>query len=690
MTLPSTFKALIYLLHVNIRYSFTSKRMALCAVLLISASSFSHDGNKPDITTMDALFKKAEHAIKKKDWKTVDKLLPDLDGYPLYPYLAAQKLQTQVSLKSSNDIHQFHQQYPNTLSSYVLQQRWLYYLAKKKSWQIFLDQYLASETLLTSFKAMPAKLKCHKIRALASTGQTTKAIKETKDLWSTPKSLPDECDWAIKFLKREGELTQQLVWARFRLAVENKSYQLARYLKKKLVGQFRIDANWYYARMRSPRSLEKHPPPKGMKEAPEMLVKVLSKLVWVKPELAKALWKKFDKQYRFSLSQRANWAKEAATKYSIQLKQDAEEWLSIALAHHRTDIELLSWRFRYAIGTRNWPLVLTTYDQLPPSEQMEPAWRYWKARALAETRIDVPEARALLIGLSAQRDYYGFLAAETLGIDLPMNASQKAFKIVDPQTADHPVFDIIDSWLRLERPWRARQELWYVWKHLTSAQKKRSVQKANEWGWHDYVIRGLADVQEWDELELRFPQLYTRHFERHSKRNGIEPTWSMAVARQESAFNPSAKSWVGATGLMQLMPATAKDVAKKLGIKKHQNKKLVEPYYNIKLGTGYLGQMTKRFNGNPVFATAAYNAGPHRVDYWNKRLENDPVDMDIWIEIIPVSETRDYVKRVLTYSAIYSHLNDKPNPRIMGKWLPPIWSKLNIKAEKKLIANENP
>lgn len=647
---------------------------------------------------LDTLFKRTKKSFNSQRLLKGDNLTNALKGlntlkkyqYPLVPYLESKYLQKTFSLDNQGAIDRFHAVYPETLSSYLLQLNWQYFLAKQQDWKAFVANLTAKKPLLTRHKALPTKLKCLEVRALASTGNSALAIDQALTLWLTPKSLPNSCDWVIQYLKSQSLLTQKRIFDRFKGSVNTKNYRLARYLKKSLTGNWRTSAKWYYRRMRSPSLLAKHPPPKQLHDAQMLLTNILNKLVWTHPEKAEALWIKYDKRFKFSLANRANWAKQAAIKYSISLKKEAQEWLNIALAHHRTDTELLNWRMRYALGTGNWPLVLTTFEQLPPQEKMSPAWRYWKARALAQTHIDPAAARAILIGLSAQRDFYGFLAAETLGIALPMNASSQGLTIVNPEKSHHVVFNIVNTWIRLGKPWRARKELWFLWDNFSLHQKKAAVHKSHQWGWHDYAIRGLADIQEWDILEYRFPNVFVQEFNKHSKHQGIEPYWPMAIARQESAFNPSAKSWVGATGLMQLMPRTAQSVAKKLGLK-HKNWRLVDPKYNILLGTNYLSQMTRRFKGNSIYATAAYNAGPHRVEFWNKRMARN-TDMDIWIEVIPIKETRDYVKRVLTYSAIYAHLNKQDNPKILGKWLPSIWKhmkKTHIPLTKPISPNAN-
>ena len=184
-------------------------------------------------------------------------------------------------------------------------------------------------------------------------------------------------------------------------------------------------------------------------------------------------------------------------------------------------------------------------------------------------------------------------------------------------------------------------------------EKKAAGLVAQQWGWHRKGIEAMASARYWDDLQVRFPLAFNTQVQAVAELTKIEPQLLFAVARQESAFSPDARSRVGATGLMQLMPGTAKDTAKKIGIK-YKKSDLLRPDINVKLGGSYLKQMMGRFEGNRILTAAAYNAGPHRVNKW---LSDDDqlLPYDVWIELIPFKETRRYVQNILTYSVIYGY-----------------------------------
>jgi len=204
--------------------------------------------------------------------------------------------------------------------------------------------------------------------------------------------------------------------------------------------------------------------------------------------------------------------------------------------------------------------------------------------------------------------------------------------------------------MRLGRGRDARRE----WRHLTlnmePADLKAAAGLARQWEWHDQAIFTLARSGFWDDLELRFPVEHLELVEQYAERNGLGVPWVLAVMRQESAFAEDARSHAGATGLMQLMPATARGVARRLGRKRPSRSSLMQAEHNIPLGTAYLSEVYEQLDRHPVLATAAYNAGPHRVLRW---LPRHTQEADIWVETIPFDETRNYVKRVMAYAVIY-------------------------------------
>jgi len=198
---------------------------------------------------------------------------------------------------------------------------------------------------------------------------------------------------------------------------------------------------------------------------------------------------------------------------------------------------------------------------------------------------------------------------------------------------------------------RGRSEWDAAVSKLTEQQQDQAAVLAHRWGWHSRAIAAAALNKRYDDLDIRFPMPYAQAFDAHAKAAGIRPSWALGIARSESLFMPDIRSSAGAIGVMQLMPATGRQTAKEIGLPYKGRVTLTDPNSNIRLGTRFLGNMQARFAEHPALATAAYNAGPHRVEAWLP--DEQPLDARIWVENIPYSETRGYVRRVLMADAIF-------------------------------------
>ncbi|MGB2247790.1 MAG: transglycosylase SLT domain-containing protein, partial [Alcanivorax sediminis] len=202
-----------------------------------------------------------------------------------------------------------------------------------------------------------------------------------------------------------------------------------------------------------------------------------------------------------------------------------------------------------------------------------------------------------------------------------------------------------------------REWLWLLW-NSDREQQQALADYALKQQWYSLAVEASIQSKSWDTLAWRFPPAYRAQFEKEALENNLDPWLAMAVSRRESAFNPRARSGVGASGLMQLMPATARNVARDVGQDRPTQAMLFDQNVNIGLGTRYLAELLEQFNGNRLLALAAYNAGPHRVDNWLEAEDDKAVPADVWVESIPFRETRDYVQAVLTYRVLFIGLHD--------------------------------
>ena len=250
--------------------------------------------------------------------------------------------------------------------------------------------------------------------------------------------------------------------------------------------------------------------------------------------------------------------------------------------------------------------------------------------------------------MAQSRHYYGFLAASYLNkpvnfqnIPLVITAEEKALVTQSPEAKRALEFFAIGRFHHARLEWN------YWLSKLNKRDKLVASKVATEMQWYDRAIFTLAKVGYLNDVNLRFPLGFETEIKHYAGNQKINPAWAFAITRRESSFMSDANSPAGAKGLMQIMPATAKQLARK----KVSNQYLFKAKNNIKLGTKYLRNLLDRHHGNQVLATAAYNAGPHRVKSWLK--DAKPLPADVWIETIPFKETREYVKSVLAYQQIY-------------------------------------
>jgi len=322
-----------------------------------------------------------------------------------------------------------------------------------------------------------------------------------------------------------------------------------------------------------------------------------------------------------------------------------------ALPESSRDADTRAWAVRVALRGQDWAAVEHALAALSPEEAAEPVWRYWLGRVLENTgRSD--QARMVYASLSGERGYYSFMAADRLGAEYqwgaaPVPARDDVLAALEQRPdviRSRELFHVgLESYGRLE--WQQALA------RLSPGERSQAAILAQRWGWYSRAITAASVAAAHDALELRFPLAWQPLFEERSERAGIHSAWVYGVARSESLFVPDARSGAGALGLMQLMPATGRQLARRAGLPWNGSPTLIDPETNVTLGTTYLADMLARYDGHRVLATAAYNAGPSRVDRWLP--EDAALPADAWIDSVPYSETRAYVQRVLAAEAVF-------------------------------------
>jgi len=314
------------------------------------------------------------------------------------------------------------------------------------------------------------------------------------------------------------------------------------------------------------------------------------------------------------------------------------------------DEEARQWRVRSALRNQNWQHVNTALANLSDEEKQQEKWRYWQARAWEELGKK-DKARAFFNELAKQRSYYGFASADKIKKayqlnDRPIQATSKDLQKLSAE----PAFKIVKELRNIGRKKQAKWHWWFAVKKSNAEQIKLAAKLAEQWGDTQTAVFTVAKAKYWDDVNLRFPLAFEEEVHQYASQQNLDPAVVFGLIRQESVFDERAGSHVGARGLMQIMPATGKQIARELKEKWHSASSLYQPDTNIRYGTYYYKKLLNRFDGQFALAAAGYNAGPRRVKRWRPETS---MPMDIWIETIPFNETRKYVSVVLMNTIIY-------------------------------------
>ncbi len=609
------------------------------------------------IETQREQFLLAEKALSKGQYGQFHKLKKQLRDYPLLPYLEFAQITGRLNGKSGNQVQEFLTRYPNTPLAPRLRARWLDHLADKGRWSEYLKFFEPTKN---------TRRRCNYLHALIATGNHDSAFKQVPQLWLHGRSQPKSCDPVFKAWRDSGKLTAELTWQRIALAMDKGETRLAGYLKRYLPKNEHIWVeHWIGLRGDPSRIMQQQLFTIAHPRRNEILLYGLNRLARQDADKAEAAWKILRQRYPFNTEQLAKGERILAYAYIRHRHPDVLARLD--RVNPGDDLKLHRKRILSALQHTDWKRALSRINDLPEPERNSETWRYWQGRALLGLGKD-DEGRAVLKSVSRDRTYYAFLAADLIGDDYYLR--HKALNVrpgIMQQVIRMPGVLRTRELRALQRHLDARREWWTLTRDMNPGELMAAARLASNWDWDDQAIFTLARSGYWDDLELRFPLEHLDLLERYAQDNGLTLPWVLALVRQESAFGPRAHSHAGARGLMQLMPRTARSVAKKLGKPRPRMQDLFEPKTNIPLGTAYLGQVYRRLDHHPVLATAAYNAGPHRVSRW---LPAHTQDADIWVENIPFKETRQYVQRVMSYAVIYEKRLGRAPGSILARMRP--------------------
>lgn len=591
-----------------------------------------------------AVYQQAVKAIQQDNAAFYPQARRLLADYPLLPYLEYDYLVNRFADLPERQISLFLQRYPDTYIARKLHVRWLNYLGHYRQWQLFDRFYQADQATDTH--------QCYHFESQLASGSNKQAVYARIGLhWLKPYSLPKSCDRLLGLWQAQGYPDHALAWRRFQAGFANNNHSLARYLVRYLSDDGKATASRLLNASRHAEYwLETLAQGQTHQLSSTSLKRLLRTLAGRHYQAVAALIKAQPQMLEaddlLEIQQLTAW-------HLANKSEGVNQWLSDINAHDQPG--LTEYQLRYAMQAHNWLLYQRLFNQLSERVSDNDEWLYWYAMAQQKSGLldDNPYYRPQNIfrRLAERRSFYGFLAAEKQQLDVAIEAAPG---IIEEPASDRLVDKKLALALELYRIGEltdASREWYYATRSFNRQQWQQAGRIAHQAQWHDRTIQAFARAGQWHAIDRRFPLAYQELFYQHSRKNALDQGWLLAMARQESGFAARARSAVGAIGVLQLMPDTARRLAHDMQ-KNFDSNKLFEPAYNIALGSRYLKQMLERFDNNYILATAAYNAGPNKVSEW---LEKRPMTEDWvhWVATIPYPETRDYVKNILTYSRIY-------------------------------------
>ncbi len=620
----------------------------VAAAVLATAVPLVQAQNRGDDAVLEM-----HQAFRKGDRKKLEQLLPVVRGHALEPWAAYWELKLRLGEASSAEIQAFLQRYAGTYQEDRLRNDWLLLLGQRRDWAQFAEQH-------PRYRMSDDKeVRCYAllIDTLKGTAAPT-AADEVRRNWYAQRDGDDGCTHAAGELYTYKKLTAPDIWRKARLAVEANRVRSARSAVEIVspessaqVKELMDSATKYLTGRATARG----------KARQELVTLALIKLAQGDVDSAAA---QLDSKWSVHLSpEERNWVWAVIGKQAAQrLSPEAMTYFGNVTKDADLNDDLLGWKVRAALRAGQWKVVRKAVEAMSDDARRDSTWVYWHAKAVLASKpsdAERAEARQALEGIASARGFYEQLALEELGqrvvvppAPAPLTAEEKAAARANP-ALNRALYAILLG-IRGEgvREWNYATNL-----HTPGGMGERELLAAADFAcqrevW-DRCINTSERTKSVIDVNQRFPMPFRNAVVERAQGIGLDPAYVYGLIRQESRFIMDARSHVGASGLMQVMPATARWTAKKIGLTGFTPDQISDRDTNITIGTAYLKLALDDFAGSMPLAAAAYNAGPGRPRNWR----NGPVlDAAIWAENVPFAETRDYVKKVLANTTNYAAL----------------------------------
>ncbi len=628
--------------------------IALLGSLGLLAPSHAQTADISQTAADDALVEMSQ-AFRRGNSQRLTELLPRAQGHVLQPWAAYWELRARLDTANPSEIQAFLNRYAGTYQEDRLRNDWLLQLGKNREWGTFMAEY-------PSFRMNDDRsVQCYALLADFTSRGKAEVASQVEALWLSQKEADDGCAAAAEQQVKAGKLTSHTVWLRARAGMENNNPRMATQAIAMLNPEwantagsiFTMPEKFLDGRLLALRERTK-----------ELVTLALIRMAAKDPttaaeELGRLRWKT-----QLSAEERSWVWGVIGKRLAMQLSNEAMPAFSKGEDRYMSE-DHLAWKVRAALRAGQWDQVASTTAAMSDAQRQDPTWTYWRARALlAQSKgpADLAEAQRLLQSIAGVRGFYEQLALEELGqrISTPprpdaLTADEKESARLNPGLARSLL--AIQIGLRSEgvREWNYTTNL-----HQNGGMNDRQLLAAaalacQQAVW-DRCINTSERTRDVMDFDQRFPMPHREAVLQRTRQIGLDPAYVYGLIRQESRFITDARSSVGASGLMQVMPATASWTAKKIGMTGFKPSQITDRDTNIAIGTGYLKLVLDDFAGSMPMAAAAYNAGPGRPRSWRGQAGAPDLEAAIWAENVPFTETRDYVKKVLSNTTNYAAL----------------------------------
>ena len=602
---------------------------------------------------VDDVIVEMNQAFKKGNSKRLTAMLAQTRGHVLEPWAAYWELRARLETAAPTEVQDFFTRFAGSYQEDRLRNDWLLLLGQRRYW--------------TDFAATQAgfrmnddrEVRCYAL-ALEPLQASAEQSAEFKRQWYGQKEADDGCAYAAASLYGAKQLSDVDIWRKARLAMEANRPKLAK-LAATIISP--AAANPIDEISNNPARYLSKRVVAGGRVAKEAVVLALIRMAVNDPDSAASV---LENHWSVHLNpEQRSWTWGVIGKQVAQrLSGDAMEHFAKARDSDLSD-EQLGWKVRAALRQAQWKEVLSATHAMSSEARAEPSWVYWQARALAKlarTDAERAQAKSLLESIAGVRGFYEQLALEELGQRISAPARPSALTAEEKEGARlNPGLNrglyAIAIGLRSEgvREWNYSTNL-----HRRGGMSERELLAAADLAcqrevW-DRCINTSERTRTVIDFEQRFPMPHKDAVLQRAAQIGLDPAFVYGLIRQESRFIMDARSGVGAAGLMQIMPPTARWTARKIGLTNFKPHQIAERDTNIAIGTGYLKLVLDDFAGSMPLASAAYNAGPSRPRNWRGQSGAPVLEAAIWAENIPFAETRDYVKKVLSNTTSYAAL----------------------------------